>query len=167
MPDRPVDQRQPDEKIPRDEMAMARVWLDALRNGVVHKLDGLSEDQLRWKPAPGANSLGTLAMHLGYAERLWFRAVCAGEAMDMEWRSHMFDDPPEGWGRDEIVAFYDAEVAAANRALDGCESLDQPGKAEWRPTTWRWAVVHMTEEIARHLGHMDITRELIDGATGR
>ena len=167
MADRPVDERQPDEAVPRDEMAMARAWLDALRTGVIHKIDGLTHEQLRWKPTPSANSLGTLTIHLGLAERLWFRAVCAGENMDMEWRAHMFDDPPDGWGCDEIRAFYEAEIAAANTALDGCASLDEPGKAEWRPTTWRWAVVHMTEEIARHLGHMDITRELIDGQTGR
>ena len=30
----------------------------------------------------------------------------------------------------------------------------------------RWAYVHLIEETARHLGHMDILRELTDGATG-
>jgi hypothetical protein len=30
----------------------------------------------------------------------------------------------------------------------------------------RWIVLHMIEETARHLGHMDILREQIDGATG-
>jgi hypothetical protein len=36
-----------------------------------------------------------------------------------------------------------------------------------RPTTLRWAVFHLIEETARHVGHMDITRELIDGKVGR
>jgi hypothetical protein len=31
----------------------------------------------------------------------------------------------------------------------------------------RWAVLHLIEETARHAGHMDITRELLDGKTGR
>jgi hypothetical protein len=30
----------------------------------------------------------------------------------------------------------------------------------------RWVLIHMIEETARHAGHMDILRELIDGATG-
>jgi len=30
----------------------------------------------------------------------------------------------------------------------------------------RWVLIHMLEETARHAGHMDILRELIDGATG-
>ena len=35
------------------------------------------------------------------------------------------------------------------------------------PVTLRWIVVHLIEELARHAGHADILRELIDGDTGR
>jgi hypothetical protein len=30
----------------------------------------------------------------------------------------------------------------------------------------RWMVFHMNRETARHAGHLDILRELTDGATG-
>lgn len=165
--DRPQQERQPDTAAPRDEMTMAREWLTALREHVVYKVSGLSDAQLRWRPTPTANSMGTLVRHLGLADRLWFRAICAGEAMDMEWRTTMFDDIPQDWGLAELVAFYEAEAAAADAALDTATSFDEASRAPFRPTTWRWAVFHMIEEIARHLGHMDITRELLDGQTGR
>lgn len=32
--------------------------------------------------------------------------------------------------------------------------------------TMRWVLIHMVEEVARHAGHLDVMRELIDGATG-
>lgn len=156
----------PDEAAPLDERAMARAWLQHLRDSAIFKLEGLSPDQLRWRPAPGANSLGVLVVHLGYAERLWFRAIGAGEPMDMGWRAHMFE-LPEGWGADEIVAFYRRESALADAALAQVGSLDQRSGADFRPTTWRWALFHMIEETARHVGHMDITRELLDGSAGR
>ena len=156
----------PDESTPADEMTMSRAWLTHLREGAILKLEGLDDDQLRWKPAPTANSLGAIVVHLGYAERLWVRAIFAGEPMDMSWRQHMFD-LPDGWGVDDVVAFYRAETAACDAVLDGASSLDLPAAADWRPTTLRWIVDHLIEEIARHLGHMDITRELIDGTTGR
>ena len=35
------------------------------------------------------------------------------------------------------------------------------------PVTLRWIVVHLIEELARHAGHADILRELVDGDTGR
>ena len=30
----------------------------------------------------------------------------------------------------------------------------------------RWVLIHMVEETARHAGHVDILRELIDGMAG-
>ena len=156
----------PEESAPLDEIPMARAWLQHLRDSAVFKLEGLNAAQLRWRPAPTANSLGVIVVHLGYAERLWIRAIFAGEPMDMEWRKHMFE-LPEGWGYDEIVTFYRAETAKVDWVLDGVTSFDLPSAGDLRPTTLRWAVLHLIEETARHAGHMDVTRELLDGRTGR
>jgi uncharacterized damage-inducible protein DinB len=168
MSEKPPELRvpRPDETASLEEMAMGRAWLQHLRESAIFKIQGLAPGQLRWRPAAGANSLGVLVVHLGYAERLWFRAIAAGQQMDMAWRNHMFE-LPEGWGVDEVVAFYRDECALADAALDRVASLDQPSAADFRPTTWRWALFHMIEETARHAGHMDITRELLDGSTGR
>jgi len=35
------------------------------------------------------------------------------------------------------------------------------------PVSLRWVLMHLLEETARHAGHADILRELIDGRTGR
>lgn len=157
----------PPESVAADEMTMARGWLVHLRQSAIFKLEGLDHDQLRWKPGPTANSLGTIVVHLGYAERLWIRVIFAGEAMDMAWRRAMFDDPPAGWGVEEIADFYRRETAATDLVLDGAASFDEASRGEIRPTTLRWVVTHVLEETARHAGHMDITRELLDGRTGR
>jgi uncharacterized damage-inducible protein DinB len=147
-------------------MAMARAWLQHLRDSAVFKLEGLSADQLRWRPAPTANSLGVIVVHLGYAERLWLRAIWAGEPMDMGWRAHMFE-LPDGWGVEDVVRFYRAETARADAVLNGATTFDLPSAGDLRSTTLRWAVLHLIEETARHVGHMDITRELLDGKVGR
>ncbi len=145
---------------------MGRAWLTHLRESAIYKLEDLDPAQLRWRPTVHANSLGIIVVHLGYAERLWVRAIFAGEPMDMGWRQHMFE-LPDGWDRDDIVAFYRAETAAADRVLDAAPSYDEPSAGGFRPTTLRWVVCHLLEETARHVGHMDITRELLDGRTGR
>ena len=160
----PRDTR-PAEAQPLDEIAMARAWLVNLREWAEFKIRGLTPEQLRWKPAPGANSLGTIVRHLGLAERLWFRVIWAGEDIDVPaLQATMFDQIPEDWTVDDAIAFYRAECAAADAALDTATSFDAMGRYAPRPATLRFTVVHMIEEIARHLGHMDITRELIDGA---
>lgn len=145
---------------------MARAWLVHLRESAIFKIEGLDDEQIRWRPAPTANSLGVIVVHLGYAERLWVRAVFAGEDMDMTWRDDMFH-LPDGWSAADAVAFYRTETAAADAVLDRAPSFDEPSKAAVRPTTLRWVVLHLIEETARHVGHMDITRELLDGSTGR
>ncbi len=145
---------------------MARAWLQYLRESAIVKVDGLDRAQLRWRPSPAANSLGVIVVHLGYAERLWLRAISAGERMDMGWRAHMFD-LPEGWTAHDAVAFYREESAQADAVLDQAGSFDLPSRGDFRPTTLRWAVFHLIEETARHVGHMDITRELLDGSVGR
>jgi uncharacterized damage-inducible protein DinB len=156
----------PEEAQPLDEMPMARAWLQHLRDSAVFKLEGLSPDQIRWRPAPTGNSLGVIVVHLGYAERLWLRAIYAGEQMDLGWRAHMFE-LPEGWAVDDVVRFYRAENALVDAVLDRASSFDLPSAGELRPTTLRWAVYHLIEETARHVGQMDITRELLDGSVGR
>jgi uncharacterized damage-inducible protein DinB len=147
-------------------MTMARSWLKHLRESAIYKLEDLDDDQLRWKPAPTANALGEIVVHLGYAERLWLRVFYAGERMDMSWRQNMLV-LPAGWSVRDVVAFYSGETAAADAVLDRATSFDRPSASDVRPTTLRWVVTHLLEETARHVGHMDITRELLDGRTGR
>jgi hypothetical protein len=86
--------------------------------------------------------------------------------MDMGWRAQMFD-LPQGWAADEVVAFYREESRQADAVLEQITSLDLPSRGDLRPTTFRWAIFHLIEETARHVGHMDITRELLDGSIGR
>jgi uncharacterized damage-inducible protein DinB len=156
----------PEEATPADEMTMARSWLVHLRQSAIFKLEDLDDAQLRWRPSATANSLGAVVVHLGYAERLWLRVIFAGETMDMSWRQRMFD-VPEGWSVDDVVTFYQKEADAADVVLDGAYSLDLRSSGTIRPTTLRWVVFHLLEETARHVGHMDITRELLDGSIGR
>ena len=43
-----------------------------------------------------------------------------------------------------------------------------PSGTSWdgKTVSMRWVLLHMVEETARHAGHADIVRELIDGTTG-
>lgn len=160
----------PDEATPADETTMLRGWLVHLRESAVFKLEGLDDTQLRWKPSPTANSLGGIVMHLGYAERFWLRVVFAGERLDTSWAEDRFAPSfvvPDGSSVDDVVAFYREETALTDAILDSTSSLDLPSRGEMRHTTLRWIVIHLVEELARHVGHMDITRELVDGRTGR
>jgi hypothetical protein len=66
----------------------------------------------------------------------------------------------------DIVANYGRSRAAADVVIDEV-GLEDVGTA-WSGQTvsMRWVLIHMIEDTARHAGHMDILRELIDGQTG-
>ncbi len=107
--------------------------------------------------------------HLASVEYGWF---C--ETFGREGNSIPFDeDNPEADMRAEprettaeILEYYGRARAAADRVIDELD-LDDVGTAWFGDAvSMRWVLIHMVEETARHAGHMDIVRELIDGATG-
>ena len=57
-------------------------------------------------------------------------------------------------------------TAEANQVIAAATDLDAAGSGLDDPRSLRWVLVHMIEETARHLGHVDILREQTDGATG-
>jgi hypothetical protein len=61
-----------------------------------------------------------------------------------------------------------AEVAFAERFVAEAPDLDVTGNDRWHgAVSLRWVLVHMVEEYARHLGHVDLLRQRIDGAVGQ
>jgi hypothetical protein len=65
-----------------------------------------------------------------------------------------------------IIAFYARARADADAAIEALD-VEALGDAWFgEQVTMRWVLIHMVEETARHAGHMDILRELIDGAVG-
>ena len=55
---------------------------------------------------------------------------------------------------------------AAREIVAGLDLDDIPQPESRNPISVRATMLHMIEETARHLGHLDILRELTDGITG-
>ena len=141
---------------------MLKGWLDLYRDVMVLKTEGLTDEQARFRPTDQANSLLNLIFHLAGVERNWFQNVIAGRPIDRN-RDAEFRELDVSLA--EAVALYRKECATSNEIIDGVASLDDACAGESGYSV-RWVLHHMLEETARHAGHADITRELIDGATG-
>jgi uncharacterized damage-inducible protein DinB len=152
-----------------DEKTSLHVALQRHRDVVLWKIDGLDDDQLRRQMTPSGTSLLGLVKHLAAVEYGWFCMTFGRETEPMPFD----EEDPDADLRvtaDEttadIVAFYKRAWRAADQAIDEIE-LDELGTAWFgEQVSMRWVLVHELEETARHAGHMDILRELIDGATG-
>lgn len=147
-----------------DEPTLLLGFLDFYREVMVNKVAGLSEEQARWKPAETANSLLNLIVHLTGVERNWFQGVVAGRVVVRDRDAELRELPPNVT-IDSAVAAYREEWPAGNEVVRSF-SLDDLVKGGSQDRSVRWVVLHLIEETARHAGHADITRELIDGKTG-
>ena len=137
---------------------------------MLENCEGLSEEEVRQPMVPSGTSLLGMVKHLAYVERGWFQENVANERFD-----YPFDtsDPEadmraeEDETSEEIFELYRDACDRSRRALEDA-SLDDMVQNPDRSADYnvRWIVVHMIEETARHAGHADILRELIDGKTG-
>ena len=150
------------------ERDMLDAFLAFQQQTLLLKIDGLSEADLRRSFVPSGTSFLALVKHLAYVHRWWFRAVFAGEQVDIPWQR---GDESGDWRIEandtvaSLVAFYQDEVALARAITRAAQPDDIARHPAIRPTL-RWVLTHMVEEVARHNGHADFTRELIDGSTG-
>ena len=150
-------------------------FLDAQRASVLAIADGMDEDALRAVVVPsGWTPLG-LIEHLGHAERHWFQDVALGRAAPLPWpdEADEGEDAPFTTSRlaDVVFAFYRDQIERSNAVLASVPLSAAPLGRHNREgadevTDLRFIVLHMIEETARHAGHLDIARELIDGETG-
>jgi uncharacterized damage-inducible protein DinB len=155
------------------EQEMLEAWLDFHRITLERKCSGLSPEQLRRRAVPPSSlSLLGLVRHMADVERSWFRRALANEPAPPHYRS---DNDPNGAfdnvdtaDVEEAFATWREECAQARAVVAAFSDLDALGHDEARPRrpSVRWVLVHLIEEYARHNGHADLLREVIDGVVG-
>ncbi len=143
--------------------------LNRHRDVVLWKLEGLDDEQLRRPLVPSGTTMLGLVKHLGWVEYGWF---CETFGRETEPREYDEADPDAdlrieaGESTAEVLALYARARAAADAVIDEVP-VEERGTAWFgSAVTMRWVLIHMIEETARHAGHLDILREIVDGSTG-
>ncbi|MEE6262524.1 DinB family protein [Plantactinospora sonchi] len=147
------------------------MFLEAQRASVLAIVDGLDPEALTTAVLPSQWTPLGLVEHLGYAERYWFQEIVTGSVEPLAWPDD--DHAPLTTPRPPAVvfAFYRAQCERSNAVLAATPLSAPvcgryPGPLGDEVTDLRRVVLHMIEETARHAGHLDVARELIDGKTG-
>lgn len=152
-------------------------YLQESRDAVLRGLDGLGEYDARRPMTPtGTNILG-LVKHLIGIETGYLGA-CIGRPSPIRLPWHedgsvwagadMWAEPDES--RAYLVGLYRESWTYADAAIAELP-LSAAADVSWWPenrrvTTFGHLLVRVVAETAQHAGHVDIVRELIDGATG-
>lgn len=152
-------------------------YLEAQRGVVLSVVDGLDEEAWHRPVLPSGWTPAGMVAHLGGAERHWFQWVLTGTDVEQPGDKDLPPyDPHAAFVSElpstEVVARYRAQCARSDAVIAVTPLSAAPrgrhgGRRGEEPPDLRWIVLHMIEETARHAGHLDIARELIDGTTGR
>ena len=166
-----VDPRRAEPPYVLSERAMLEAWLEFHRTTLLLKCEGLDDEGRKRRPVSTSKlSLHGLIRHMAEVERNWFRrALLRDREAPYIWADAEVEDS-------ELVplddAHWEADLAAwraecdQSRVAAASHDLDDTGIRRGEPVSLRWIYVHMIEEYARHNGHADLIRELVDGGVG-
>jgi uncharacterized damage-inducible protein DinB len=137
-------------------------WLDYLRGAIVRKVDGLSDQDGHWTPDGRLLPLVGIVNHLTHVEWRWIDGGMLGEEVSRH--EEEFHPGPE-LTVEAALAAYRVRAAATDAAVRSMPDLEVPC-LRGHGRDLRWVLIHLINETARHAGHADAVRELLDGTTG-
>jgi uncharacterized damage-inducible protein DinB len=158
-----------------DERSLLLTMLDYTRRTAIAKCDGLSDEDAARVVVPSSPlmTMSGIVSHLRWVEWSWLQVQLLGRA-EQDAGPWTDEDPDREFhyrlGEPLSVTIEDYEALAAEHdALLAGLDLDLVAVHRMRggeEVTLRWVLLHLIEETARHNGHLDIIRELLDGTTG-
>jgi hypothetical protein len=146
-----------------DEMTLLRGWLDFHRATLVAKCEGLSDELVKTRPVDSSDlSMLGLVRHLTNMEAsrlLWW----AGQDIPLPFRGEEdFEGVTDATPDDDLMAW--REMCRRGDEIVAASSPDDVGATH---RSLRSTMLNLIYEYSRHMGHADILRELLDGATGQ
>ena len=152
------------------ERPMLEAWLEFHRTTLLLKCEGLDDAGRKARPIVSSKlSLHGLVRHMAEVERAWFRQRLEQADIGRIWEDPADPDvelaPLDAADWETDLATWRSECDAS-RVIAARHQLDDTGLRGGEPVSLRWIYVHMIEEYARHNGHADLIRELVDGAVG-
>jgi uncharacterized damage-inducible protein DinB len=154
-----------------DERELLEGWLAFHRATLLVKCEGLDDAQRRARPIPTSDlSLHGLVRHMAETERNWFgRILLRDLTIPRVWGDAAMTGeislPAEGASWEEDLAVWQSECRASSAAASRF-GLDYTGEWREKQVSVKSIYLHMIQEYARHNGHADLIRELLDGSVG-
>jgi Protein of unknown function (DUF664) len=142
-----------------DEVELFLSWLAFLRGAVLRKAIGITDEQARWQPDGKLLPLVGIVHHLTNVERRWIDGAMLGEPTHKDADEYRPDLPIA-----LAIDVYRARAEATDSAVRRMAVLTTPTQDE--TADLRFVLLHLINETARHAGHADAVRELLDGTVG-
>ncbi|MGC2168864.1 MAG: DUF664 domain-containing protein [Acidimicrobiales bacterium] len=148
-------------------------YLDYFREGVIDRVESISDEEIRSSRLASGWTPIELLRHLTFVELRWLEWGFEGQNVEDPWG----DRRDDRWyvSEDESCESVIEELRSRGRCSaaiireSGLDALGQPGP-RWKdpndPPSLDRILLHLLQEYARHLGHLDIVVEIAGGSTG-
>lgn len=146
------------------ELQQLLAALEHQRAAVLKKLAGLSDDDARRSTVGSGTNVAGIVQHLTFVESKWFEGIVAGRTPNRGRRSMEVD---RSVSLRALRSEYRSACEASNEIVASVGAADAPVDYKGRTRDFRWVMLAVIQETARHAGHADIIREQIDGRAGR
>lgn len=164
-----MNDRNVDTVLSGSEKELLMLFLQNQRDVLLWKLEGLTDEQLQQTHAPSSLTLIGIVKHLTRVEGSWLQQDLLGTEV------LVLNKPKDEWNLepretcDGIIAGYRTACAKSDEIVEKLplETVLAEPHPQQAGVTLRWALMHMIEETARHLGQADMIRESIDGMVGQ
>lgn len=137
--------------------------LEEMHEGCKDEIVDLSRADLDWSPGEGMNSIAVLVAHTAGAETFWIGDVVMQQPTG---RDRPAEFAAKGLDGQALVDLLDKSLSRIEVAF---EALSTDQLAESRTSPWQeeeftlaWAISHILQHTALHLGHIQITRQLLE-----
>lgn len=150
-----------------DERELLLTWLAFLRESILMKLGDLDEQQARWRPNDRLVPIAGVVFHLTEVEERWIEAAYLGNDYTAKQEDEFTVD--NSLTVDDLATSYRQRGLRTELVVRGASDLADRCRRPWaleERLDLRWVLLHLLEETARHAGHADATRELLDGVVG-
>jgi uncharacterized damage-inducible protein DinB len=138
--------------------------LSELSNQVKSLLDEWPQSALDWRPIQGegelaTNSFSAMVVHLAGSETYWMKEIIGRQPIH---RDREAEFATRGVQVEELKVKLDGAAKIAQEVLSPLTEpqLEETRKFRDRTVTVRWAILHVIEHFATHIGHMQLTRQL-------
>ncbi|MGH3165541.1 MAG: DinB family protein [Trebonia sp.] len=148
-------------------------YLEYQRSSARSIVEGLNEESWHKPVVASGWTVAGMVEHLGNVERHWFQQVVAGVNGELPWdEGRPPYDPEMAFTCDrpsaDVLGFYRGQCDRSDKILAevGLSDVPRGRHGDDEIASVRVVILHVIEETAAHTGHLEIARELLDGATG-
>ncbi len=129
-----------------------------VRADLIETINKFNEEELAYRPFPGAWCVGQIAVHIAECEEYWLQGVVLGKSLPDN--LYPYQNYPH---KTDIISLLDQTHAKTVALLEGLDETDLPRKVTPEGTSIYWIVWHVLEHEIHHRGELS----LIHGLLGR